>query len=102
MKFNPEDMDMTPAGIFYRMESRCSYFLQAGTEHQEDWLIELHHKTKELNAIIAQMKTVTQADADSISKLISEIDGKGTGWWDYRIHVQQWFKVQGFEVRYRP
>lgn len=102
MNLNPEDIDMTPAGIFYRMEERCDYFLQVGTQQQQEWLIALHHKSKELNAIIAQLKNITQADADSISKLISEIDGKGVGWWEYRLHVRAWFRVQGFEVSYRP
>lgn len=101
MNLNSEDMDMTPAEIFYRMEERCNYFLQAGTEHQQDWLIALHHKSKELNAIIAQLKNISQADADSISKLIMDIDGQGAGWWDYRSHVRAWFKVQGFETNIR-
>lgn len=98
MNNNPEDYDMTPAGIFHRMESRCSYFLQFGTEYNQDWMLELHQTTKDLNAIIAQMQTVTQADADRIAILVNEVNGSGTGWWDYKLHMRSWFETQGFKI----
>lgn len=89
---------MIPTNIFSRMQSISNYFLQSGTEHNQAWMLDLYQKTKDLNAIIAQMQTITQADADRIAVLVNEINGSGAGWWDYKLHMRSWFETQGFKI----